>query len=95
MDLMMSVASQNLRIWGTPSQVKAAKEELMGWIERSQRAESTKYIWAKIYRHSEKLMEALDKIMEDEALQQSFRRNPPEDAEFECLVSRLQLWPLA
>lgn len=59
----------------------------MAWLRRTQAAELNNKHWSKIYCQSEKFTESLDKIMEDEAHKQSFRRHPPKGVRFEHMVS--------
>lgn len=64
---------KDLRIWGNAEQVRSAKQQIETWVNLNK---APRKDWVKVYTFSEKKKRLLDKKMEDEAFEQSWRRHP-------------------
>ena len=75
---------QLLPIWGDLNQVEAAKAQLQALIERYKTAHIE---WVKVGNQSEIQKLVADRKIEEEAIKQSFRRDPPNDETFQYQVA--------
>ena len=75
---------QLLPIWGNLNQVEAAKAQLQALIERYRTAQVE---WVKVGNQSEIQKLVADRKIEEEAIKQSFRQDPPDNETFQYQVT--------